>query len=252
MQVDHLASLTVNAPQDGYSTNEQQAALAAADRERIATLPGVQSVATSSSRRSSAATRCGFRVEGRPYHGEHNEVQYREVSQGYFSTLRRASYADATSPTTISREATRHDHQPGAGAADFPAEDPIGKQFGTRRPRLSPRSDRRHRRRHQGRAAGRGDAADDVRGVCAGPHKRLCRLRTHLAGGAVTASSHGGRHQSARPATVDISRHDDVVDHQRLRGGVPPSIGGGARRGIRGGGVGARGRRPVRRRCGTG
>jgi macrolide transport system ATP-binding/permease protein len=130
MQVDHLAVLAVNAPQDGYSTNEQQAALERQIAERVAMLPGVQSVGSSSTPPVFGGNTMWIRVEGRPYHGEHNEVQYREVSQGYFSTLRARlvrgrDFTDddlpSKPPVAIINQALVRQY--------FPGEDPIGKQL---------------------------------------------------------------------------------------------------------------------------
>jgi macrolide transport system ATP-binding/permease protein len=130
MQVDHLATLTVNAPQDGYSTNEQQAALERQIANRIALLPGVQSVGTASTPPVFGGNTMWIRVEGRPYHGEHNEVQYREVSQGYFSTLRARllrgrDFTDddlpSKPPVAIINQALARQY--------FPGEDPLGQQL---------------------------------------------------------------------------------------------------------------------------
>ena len=70
------------------------------------------------------------RVVGRPYHGEHNETQYREVSAGYFSTLQarllRGRYfredEDASKPSVVIINQTM-------AKQHFPGEDPLGKQL---------------------------------------------------------------------------------------------------------------------------
>ena len=51
-------------------------------------LPGVTSVGLSSTRPLIGGNTMWIRVTGRPYNGEHNEVNYREVTPGYFSALR--------------------------------------------------------------------------------------------------------------------------------------------------------------------
>ena len=72
-----------------------------------------------------------IRFAGRPYHGEHNEVNSREVSAGYFTTIQakllRGRYftdaEDASKPRVViinQALATKY----------FPGEDPIGKQIG--------------------------------------------------------------------------------------------------------------------------
>jgi macrolide transport system ATP-binding/permease protein len=130
MNPDRVATLTVNAPQDGYATNEQQAALERQIAHRIAVLPGVQSVGTSSTPPVFGGNTMWIRVDGRPYHGEHNEVQYREVSQGYFATLgarvsRGRDFTDddlpAKPPVVIVNRAFARQY--------FPGEDPLGKHL---------------------------------------------------------------------------------------------------------------------------
>ena len=58
-----------------------------------------------------------IRFVGRPYNGEHNEVNQRDVSAAYLQTVgarlvRGRYFTDADD----SYEAARRDHQPGAGA----------------------------------------------------------------------------------------------------------------------------------------
>jgi macrolide transport system ATP-binding/permease protein len=88
LEVDHLATVTVTAPNSRYSTNQQITALADRLSTRLATLPGVQSVGLSSRRPLVGGNTMWTRVVGRPYRGgEHDEVHYREVTPGYFTTL---------------------------------------------------------------------------------------------------------------------------------------------------------------------
>jgi macrolide transport system ATP-binding/permease protein len=71
-----------------------------------------------------------IRVGGRPYNGEHNEVHYREISAGYFTTIGarlvrgRAfdPHDDASKPDVVivNRALVR---------TYFPGEDPIGRQL---------------------------------------------------------------------------------------------------------------------------
>jgi predicted permease len=71
-----------------------------------------------------------IRVAGHPFHGEHNEVGYREVSSGYFTTLRtkllRGRYFteadDASRPPVVIIDRALAEKY-------FPGEDPIGKQM---------------------------------------------------------------------------------------------------------------------------
>ena len=70
-----------------YSDNQRLVALEHEVLNRVAVLPGVLSVAVSSTPPLAGGNTMWIHVAGRPFHGEHNEVQYREVSPGYFSTL---------------------------------------------------------------------------------------------------------------------------------------------------------------------
>ena len=130
LQADRLATLTVAAPAVNYSTNAQQAALQRRIVGDLSNLPGVRSVGVSSTAPLAGGNTMWIRVVGRPYHGEHNETQYREVSAGYFTTLqarlRRGRYfredEDASKPpVVIINETMAKQH--------FPGEDPLGKQL---------------------------------------------------------------------------------------------------------------------------
>lgn len=129
MQPDHLAAVTLTAP-PAYAREEQLVGLARQILDRIAALPGVTSVGASSRAPLNAGNTMWIKVVGRPYHGEHNEVQYREVSPGYFATLQArllrgrhfTEQDDATRPPVVivNRALVRQ---------YFPDEDPIGKQL---------------------------------------------------------------------------------------------------------------------------
>ena len=91
-QPDRLATLQVAAPQARYATVEQGAALGREVVRRIGQLPGVQSAAiTSVLPVSFNGNTDWIRFVGRPYAGEHNEVNQRDVSPGYFATVRTTS-----------------------------------------------------------------------------------------------------------------------------------------------------------------
>ncbi|HEY6765048.1 MAG TPA: FtsX-like permease family protein, partial [Candidatus Sulfotelmatobacter sp.] len=72
-----------------------------------------------------------IRFVGRPYHGEHNEVNQREVSSAFFSTLQakllRGRYFtdadDASKPQAVVINET-------LAKKYFPGEDPVGKRIG--------------------------------------------------------------------------------------------------------------------------
>ena len=99
---------------------------------RVATLPGVQSAAVTSLLPVSFNGNTDWiRFVGRPYGGEHNEVNQRDVGADYFRTLRAklisgrtfADSEDATKPrvVVINRALARR---------YFAEEDPVGKQIG--------------------------------------------------------------------------------------------------------------------------
>jgi predicted permease len=96
-------------------------------------LPGVQSVGLT----TDLPLQCNcdtdwIRIEGKPFHGEHNEVNEREVSPDYFAALKAklvrgrvlTEQDDASHPQVIViNEALAKKY--------FPGEDPIGKRIGS-------------------------------------------------------------------------------------------------------------------------
>jgi predicted permease len=131
-QPDHLASLRVAAPPSGYGKDEQEVALARQILSRIANIPGIKSVGISSVLPVSFNGNTDWiRFVGRPYHGEHNEVNERDVSSDYFTTLHarllRGRYFtdadDVTKPRVVIINQKLADMY-------FPGEDPIGRQIG--------------------------------------------------------------------------------------------------------------------------
>jgi predicted permease len=130
LEPDHLLSMGISAPVATYSTNELRVALGREVVERVSRLPGVRSVGLVSTPPLAGGNTVWIRVAGRPYHGEHNEVHYREASAGYFATLgarlHRGRYftdADDTSrpPVVIINQALVRQY--------FQGEDPLGKQL---------------------------------------------------------------------------------------------------------------------------
>ncbi len=131
-QPDHLATVTVALSDTGYAKNEQQVAAAKQIISRISSLPGVQSVgATSVLPVSFNGNTTWIRIVGRPFNGEHNEVNQRDVSAGLFTTLKakllRGRYftevEDASKPPVVIINQT-------LARKYFPGEDPIGKKMG--------------------------------------------------------------------------------------------------------------------------
>src|SRR4051812_4966420 len=86
LRPDHVAMIAVNLPQ----TYRDDAARLAAHRrivERVASLPGVETVGTTTTRPLQGGNTNWIRVEGRPYHGEHNEVNFRSIDDRYFDAI---------------------------------------------------------------------------------------------------------------------------------------------------------------------
>jgi macrolide transport system ATP-binding/permease protein len=130
MQPDHLASLRVAEPDSIRDNNAKVVALAREVMSRVASLPAVESVAVSSLLPVIGGNTMWIRVIGHPFHGEHNEVGYREVSSAYFTTLRakllRGRYFteqdDASKPPVVLIDRALAEKY-------FPGEDPVGKQM---------------------------------------------------------------------------------------------------------------------------
>ncbi len=131
LQPDHLVTLQVAAPRSRYGKDEQAMALGRQVVSRIASLPGVRSVGISSDLPVAGwGDTTWFRVLGHPWHGEHNDTPERDVSAGYFTTLRskllRGRYfteeEDVSKPrVAIINQALARQY--------FPGEDPIGKKI---------------------------------------------------------------------------------------------------------------------------
>ena len=137
---DHLATLRIALSEAAYEKDEQQAAVGQKIVNRIAALPGVESAGiTSVLPVSYNGNTTWIRIVGRPYNGEHNEVNQRDTSPALFTTLRakllRGRYftdaEDASKPhvAIINKTLAR---------IYFPGEDPVGKKIGNTD--LSPKS----------------------------------------------------------------------------------------------------------------
>jgi predicted permease len=131
-QPDHLATVQVVLPQTTYAKDPQLVAVSKQILTRVSSLPGVKSAALTTTLPVSGNGNTNWiRFVGKPYNGEHNEVNQREVSSDYFKTLQAKLVAgrfftedeDASKPqvTMINKALAR---------LYFPGEDPVGKKFG--------------------------------------------------------------------------------------------------------------------------
>jgi macrolide transport system ATP-binding/permease protein len=131
-ETDHLITMTVRAPMSSYEKDEQAAAFGRDVVDQIKGLPGVTSVALADVLPLSFNGNTDWiRFVGRPYNGEHNEVNQRLVSSDYFATLHAKLVRGRTFQD--SDDATKRDvvviNQTLANKY-FPGEDPIGQRFG--------------------------------------------------------------------------------------------------------------------------
>ena len=139
-QVDHLATLHIRLPDTGFPGDPEQAAFTRRLLNRVESLPGVRAAGvTSVSPVTCACNSDWVRIAGRPYTGNHITVNERDVSEGFFSTLRTKLLSgryftdaeDASKPKVVVINHT-------FARKYFPGEDPVGKRIGD--PTLSPSS----------------------------------------------------------------------------------------------------------------
>jgi predicted permease len=128
----HLATVQVAVPDSSYAKPKQKVALFREIDRRLSSLPGVQSVGIT----SDLPVQCNcdtdwIRIVGKSFHGEHNEVDERDVTPGYLPTLKAKLLRgrvfteddDASKPLKIViNEALAQKY--------FPGEDPIGQKVG--------------------------------------------------------------------------------------------------------------------------
>jgi macrolide transport system ATP-binding/permease protein len=131
MHPDHIATMMISAPNSTYAKEPQWIALNRLVREKVSALPGVTSVGTSSLLPVDGwGNTTWIRILGRPWHGEHNETTFRDVTPDYFNVLGakllRGRYfnesEDKTKPQVaiINRSFER---------TYFPGEDPLAHQL---------------------------------------------------------------------------------------------------------------------------
>ena len=128
---ERLATLRVEGQRESYSKDEQAIALERSVIDRIAGLPGIKSVGlTDKLPLGDGDGTTQFRVVGKPFYGEHNEVSHRRINSGYFATLNArllcgryfAESDDASrSRVVIINQALAKQY--------FPGEDPVGMEI---------------------------------------------------------------------------------------------------------------------------
>jgi macrolide transport system ATP-binding/permease protein len=131
IQPDHIATFRVAAESGKYDKDEQRVALEREIVRRVQLLPGVMSVGiTTKLPIEDGDNTTGFRIVGRPYHGEHNEVAIRSVSTGYMPTLKTRLVSgryfnddeDSSKPRVVIVNET-------LAKQYFPGENPVGEQI---------------------------------------------------------------------------------------------------------------------------
>lgn len=139
-ETSHLALASVMMPDAAVKTNDQAMQLYHEVNRRLASLPGVESVGIT----SDLPIQCNcdtdwIRIAGKPFHGEHNEVNQRDVSPAYLHTLKarlirgrflREDETGTKPNVVLINEALARKY--------FPGEDPVGQKFGDLT--LSPKS----------------------------------------------------------------------------------------------------------------
>lgn len=126
-----IATVQVMTPATTYKSDEQKAAVRQEILRRISSLPGVELAGLT----SMLPVQCdcnidSIQIQGRPFRGDHDEVNERHVSPGYFSTLgaklvrgrffTEADDASRPGVAVISQALARK---------FFPNEDPIGQRI---------------------------------------------------------------------------------------------------------------------------
>ncbi len=139
-QTDHLATMSIELSDGTYAKDSQIVAVQRQIIARVANLPGVESVGTTSVLPVSFNGNTNWiRVVGHAYNGEHNEVNERDVSPALFSTLHakliRGRYF--TDADDLSKPLVAVINQ-ALARKYFAGEDPIGQKIGDTD--LSPKS----------------------------------------------------------------------------------------------------------------
>jgi predicted permease len=131
-QPEHLATLDIALPPTQYPTDERMAVAARQIIDRIGSLPAVTSAGIANVLPVSFNGNTDWiRIVGRPYSGEHNEVNLREVSSAFFTTLHAKLFSgrlfddgeDTSKPgVVVINQALARKY--------FAGDDPIGRKIG--------------------------------------------------------------------------------------------------------------------------
>jgi predicted permease len=128
----NLSTLDINLSEQTYNKSETIKAVTHKITDRVASLPGVTSVGTTSTLPASYNGNTNWiRVVGHPFHGEHNEINSRQIGSGFFNTIRaslvRGRFITDLDDTTRTKVAVIN-----KAFTDkyFPGEDPLGKKYG--------------------------------------------------------------------------------------------------------------------------
>ncbi len=129
---DALVTIQVAAPGKRFDTEDAAVRLSREVLARVARIPGVESVGLAGMLPVSYNGNTDWiRFVGRPFNGEHNEVNQRRVSPTYFPTVRARLLRGRGISESDTRTAPRVAVINQALARKYyPGEDPIGKRFG--------------------------------------------------------------------------------------------------------------------------
>ena len=131
-ETNNLITMRVTAPRSDYSKEEQALVLGRRVVDEVKNVPGVTAVAlVDHLPLTFNANTDWIRFVGRPYNGEHNEVNKRAVSPDYFATLQAkllrgrtfTDSEDTNKPKVVVINQTLAEKY-------FPGENPIGQRFG--------------------------------------------------------------------------------------------------------------------------
>ncbi len=131
LDASHLATLQMAIPENAYVKPEQKVVLFHEVIRRLSALPGVESVGIT----SDLPVQCNcdtdwIRIIGKPFHGEHNEVDERDITPGYFATLKarlvRGRFFTDDDDTSKSQKIVINE---ALAQKYFPGEDPIGQKI---------------------------------------------------------------------------------------------------------------------------